>query len=145
MHRQIVYIGSGNLTTTLNIVLCIKIKFFEAPTCTNCNGICTYGSLCVFCGLRKCNIGIVWLVGGLEYSLKPLVRPHVLILTVGDTPSTDDQVFVCQLGSAIEDRCSARITISYVFALFYGYWCNWYRCQRSTWSRSTNCCQRPIH
>ena len=62
--------------------------------------------------LCKCNIGIVWLVGGLGYSLKLLVRPHVLILTVGDTPSTDDQVFVCQLGSVIEVRCGARITIS---------------------------------
>ena len=94
--------------------------------------------------LCKCNIGIAWLVGGLGYSVKQLVRPHVLILTVGDTPSTDDQVFVCQLGSVIEVRCGARNTISYLFALFYGYRCNWYRWQRSTWPRSTNCCQRPI-
>ena len=76
--------------------------------------------------LYKCNIGIVWLEGGLGYSVKQLVRPHVLILTVGDTPSTDDQVFVCQLGSVIEVHFGARITISYVFALFYGYRCNWY-------------------
>ena len=62
--------------------------------------------------LCKCNIGIVWLVGGLGYSVKPLVRPHVLILTVGDTPSTDDQVFVCQLGSVIEVHFGARINIS---------------------------------
>ena len=68
--------------------------------------------------LCKCNIGIVWLVGGLGYSVKPLVRPHVLILTVGDTPSTDDQVFVCQLGSVIEVRFGALITSSYLFALF---------------------------
>ena len=26
----------------------------------------------------------------------------MLILTVGDTPSTDDQVFVCQLGSVVK-------------------------------------------
>ena len=78
-------------------------------------------------GLCKCNIGIVWLVEGLGYSVKQLVRPHVLILTVGDTPSTDDQVFVCQLGSVIEVRCDDRITIRYLFALFYGYRCNWYR------------------
>ena len=68
--------------------------------------------------LYKCNIGIVWLEGGLGYSVKQLVRPHVLILTVGDTSSTDDQVFVCQLGSVIEVRCGGRITINYVFALF---------------------------
>ena len=43
---------------------------------------------------------------------------YMLILTVGDTPSTDDQVFVCQLGSVIEVCCGARITISYVFAPF---------------------------
>ena len=67
--------------------------------------------------LCKCNIGIVWLVGGLGYSVKPLVRPHVLILTVGDTPSTDDQVFVCQLGNVIEVRYVARITLKYLFAL----------------------------
>ena len=77
--------------------------------------------------LCKCNISIVWLVGDLGYSVKLLVRPYVLILTVGDTPSTDDQVFVCQLGSVIEVRCGARITISYSFVLFYGYRCNWYR------------------
>ena len=78
--------------------------------------------------LCKCNIGIAWLVGGLGYSVKQLVRPHVLILTVGDTPSTDDQVFVCQLGSAIEVSFGARITTRYEFALFfYGFLCNWYR------------------
>ena len=56
--------------------------------------------------------------GGAMVPNDPLVRAHMLILTVGDTPSTDDQVFVCQLGSVIEVRCGARITIGYVFALF---------------------------
>ena len=42
----------------------------------------------------------------------------MLILTVGDTPSTDDQVFVCQLGSVIEVRFGARITISYFLRFF---------------------------
>ena len=66
------------------------------------------------------------------------------ILTVGDTPSTDDQVFVCQLGSVIEVRCGARITIGYAFALFNGYRCNWYRWLAETWTRSTNYRERPI-
>ena len=54
----------------------------------------------------------------LGYSLEPLVRPPVLILTVGDTPSTDDQVFVCQLGSVIEVCFGDRITIRYWFVFF---------------------------
>ena len=42
----------------------------------------------------------------------------MLILTVGDTPSTDDQVFVCQVGCVIEVRYGAQFTIRYLFALF---------------------------
>ena len=56
--------------------------------------------------------------GGHMVWTKPLVRAHMLILTVGDTSSTDDQVFVCQLSSVIEVRCGDRITIRYAFALF---------------------------